>query len=59
MIFRCYKCRKDLEQPGALVFSPPLKTKSDANDLCSVEKYHICTNCFTLLLGWLLKTPPQ
>lgn len=34
----CDKCKKELEDFGALLFSPP-----DGNN---VKKYHICKNCF-------------
>ena len=34
----CDKCKKELEDFGALVFSPP-----EGQD---VKKYHICKDCF-------------
>ncbi len=38
MIFECCLCGNDLENPGALAFSPPVNG--------GVDKYHICTSCW-------------
>ena len=35
----CDKCKKELNDPGALLFSPP---DSSAN----VRKFHICKGCY-------------
>ena len=37
----CAKCSDELEEPGALVFSPPTGLQ--------VVKLHICTKCYKLL----------
>lgn len=34
----CYRCREELERPGALAFEPPI------NGLC--RKFHICWDCW-------------
>jgi hypothetical protein len=47
----CRRCGKSLKQPGALVFSPP-KENLWAKGL--VEKYHLCLDCWDILLCWLM-----
>jgi hypothetical protein len=37
---RCDICRKQLQEPGGLLFSPPVK------DGWVVEKYHVCVDCW-------------
>lgn len=54
--FKCYCCKKELNQPGALLFSPPLPELAnifDNEDAINktveendVRKYHICPDCF-------------
>lgn len=39
MKLRCSHCSEELENAGALLFSPP---RNDG----SVEKFHICRNCW-------------
>jgi len=39
---KCDKCKKELEDFGALLFSPPNKEGK-------VEKFHICKNCYSEL----------
>lgn len=43
----CNKCGLSLDEPGALVFSPPSKFGS------AVTKYHICESCFYDLNDWM------
>ena len=43
----CDKCGKELDNPGALVFSPPY----DEN--ATVAKWHLCARCWAHLAGWL------
>jgi hypothetical protein len=38
----CSKCSEELEEPGALVFSPP---QSDV----VVNKFHVCKKCFKMV----------
>lgn len=38
----CYVCEKELDEPGALVFSPPYGSKG-ANQ---VTKRHLCRTCW-------------
>lgn len=35
----CDNCKKELNVPGALLFSPP-----DKNNI--VKKFHLCTKCY-------------
>jgi hypothetical protein len=44
---RCDVCQRELQEPGALVFSPP------TTDAWIVEKYHVCKNCWPTILGLL------
>lgn len=44
---RCDICRKELQQPGALIFSPP------TSDGWLVEKYHLCADCWLEVAGLL------
>ena len=39
MIIKCDSCERELDELGALLFSPP-----DENNNCT--KYHICVYCF-------------
>lgn len=45
---KCTKCGKELDEPGALAFSPP-------SGRIHVVKYHICVECWPKLLGWLVQ----
>jgi hypothetical protein len=48
---KCYRCRKVLDDFGALIFSPPKpNTGSDFDD---VIKLHICKKCWVNLKLWL------
>jgi len=47
--FSCFRCRLPLKFPGALLFSPPPKIHND--DICQVEKIHICQPCYYILLA--------
>ncbi len=49
MKINCYVCNKQLDEPGAILISPPFKMNND-NSICSVHKYHICTKCFKPLM---------
>lgn len=40
---RCFACQKDLDAPGALLFSPP-----DQSDACT--KFHLCGACFVRMV---------
>lgn len=39
----CYKCKEELKEPGALLFSPPSKDEG------LVNKFHICMPCWNKL----------
>jgi hypothetical protein len=49
---KCDKCGTELQQPGALVFSPP------TGEAWLVEKYHVCAACWPALLEMLRAAPP-
>lgn len=44
----CCICKKELDKPGALLFSPPyhdnLNVVDDKKDRC--QKFHICKECY-------------
>lgn len=40
---KCDKCKKELEDFGALLFSPPDKEGK-------VEKFHLCKECYNQLI---------
>jgi hypothetical protein len=44
---RCDVCQRELQEPGALVFSPP------TTEAWIVEKYHVCTICWPKIRGLL------
>ena len=41
---KCDKCGGNLNQPGALLFSPPIENG------WTVDKYHLCVDCWSVLL---------
>lgn len=43
----CDRCGSELNEPSALVFSPPSKFGN------AVTKYHICEDCFYGLSEWM------
>jgi len=48
----CVRCKRELEAPGALVFSSPLYRKAG-----TVKKWHVCVNCETALIKFLCGFP--
>ena len=44
----CVRCRKELEEPGAIVLSSPMVSGH-------VAKYHICKECEKSLAVWLME----
>lgn len=44
---KCYICKEELSEPGALYFSSPeTKTKWDRDpEIMNVSKYHFCAYC--------------
>ncbi len=44
----CAKCKKELFEPGALIFSPPEEKWDDFNRI-TVEKFHLCIECFKVI----------
>lgn len=51
MTFNCYRCGHALNEPGALVFSPPRKPWSRG----LVVKYHLCRYCWKALQSWMIQ----
>jgi hypothetical protein len=45
--FKCDSCGAQVEQPGALVFSPPMSN--------TVRKFHVCVACFKAKFEPLLR----
>jgi len=44
--FPCKRCKGKIEEPGAIMISPP-----DKDDFC--KKYHICSECFPEVLRFI------
>ena len=42
----CNRCHRELEAPGALLFSPPPPEGSQPQP---VQKYHLCADCWGVL----------
>lgn len=55
--FKCYCCEKELNQPGALLFSPSEKFEGCSDNeflfMNSVKTYHICVDCFEDIMGYI------
>jgi hypothetical protein len=49
----CDKCRRELKEPGALVFSPP------TSKAWIVEKYHVCADCWPEVLALVKGERPE
>ena len=54
---KCAKCGTELDEPGGLVFSPPLKRIKWS--ITSVNKIHVCYDCWLKLEKWLEKYCPK
>lgn len=48
--FHCDRCRELLEEPGALLFSPPGTTMGFG----LVEKLHLCKKCWYIIRAQVL-----
>jgi hypothetical protein len=44
----CTKCQSELEEPGALMFSPPGPFSG------AVRKYHLCVTCWDEVMDFAL-----
>lgn len=51
--FKCKKCGEKIKRPAAILFSPPTRIPDFSDDI--VVKYHICCECFLLLLDFIKK----
>ncbi len=40
---KCDKCKKELTEFGAILFSPP-------NSKSEVKKYHLCVDCYKTII---------
>lgn len=51
----CAKCQQELEEFGAILYSPPLPLDiRRQNSAALVDKYHLCAKCFEDLIDhWL------
>ena len=49
---KCDACGKEMQSFGGLLFSPPQKNCYGKALRC-VDKFHICVECWTLLMAWL------
>lgn len=48
--FDCVVCRKEIEEPGALLFSPPDILIDNGKPVDHVHKFHICKKCYKKIL---------
>jgi hypothetical protein len=47
----CYYCKKELKQPGAVLYGPPIQQGWQKGMM--VEKRHVCTDCYDNLgIAW-------
>jgi hypothetical protein len=44
---KCHVCGKELEQPGAILLSPP-------NKYDSIKKMHICSGCYQGVMMYMV-----
>lgn len=49
---KCDKCRQELKTYGGLAFSPPRESEDGGYDR-TVEKIHLCTECWSKFLAFL------
>lgn len=47
----CEICSKDMDEPGGLLFSPPM----GCDDTYMVNKYHLCQKHYSELMSWVYK----
>jgi hypothetical protein len=60
MTITCDRCQKELEEPGALVFSPPRKELQEGKVYeHDVRKIHICCDCYRSLVTWITSYETQ
>lgn len=60
--FNCHICKKELNEPGGLLFSPPLPELANICDLDNenktveehdVQKYHVCVDCWNDIIAFI------
>jgi len=44
----CSLCNNKITHPGSVVLSPPIKANKE-NSVTTVQKYHVCINCWPRL----------
>jgi hypothetical protein len=44
----CYRCNKELNELGAILFSPP--NTGFIGSYGKVDKFHLCKSCYLLVL---------
>lgn len=52
----CAKCGLDLNEPGALLFTPP-EMEVGGDYLGWVGKFHLCKKCYKKIIRWLNESP--
>lgn len=48
---KCFKCKKPITKPAALLFSPP--SPPSLMDWCDVTKFHICKSCYNRVFDFV------
>lgn len=57
---KCINCKKELEEPGAILISPPLDREEDNEcSTMTVDELHLCKDCYYLTLQLLSKNKKQ
>lgn len=51
---RCAKCKRELDEPGAILLSPPSTSDPRGDD---VVKKHLCVGCYDLVAEFLRENP--
>lgn len=49
----CKRCGEELNSPGALVFSPPVRVLNPQVISDRVQKWHLCAGCWRKLTVWI------
>jgi hypothetical protein len=51
----CYFCNEELNEPGALLFSPPFSPSifpyKSGEKTFTCDKFHICRKCFKIIIS--------
>lgn len=55
LTLNCDRCKAELNEPGALVFSPP----DNHIHTTEVDKFHICKQCWLTVIKPMIFEPEQ